>query len=332
MGNVPGKVDFSEEVNLSQFNLLRSVGRGSFGKVRIVERKDTKRLFALKYISKKDCIRMDALRNVFRERNILEAVDHPFICNLRFAFQDDDYMYMALDLMLGGDLRFHLLRKPYFSEDAVRMWISEIACAVSYLHGKGIVHRDIKPDNILLDEYGHAHLTDFNIATHAERSRPLTSESGTYVYMAPEMLTRKGYLHSVDWWALGVVFYECIYGKRPFDGATNEELRYSIAKKTIRLSQKGRKGRTISSACLSAIDDLLQRDASRRLVWEEGQRGLAGIQAHPFFADLDWYRLERKELQPAYVPDSNAANFDVAYDLEELLLEQQPLEAKPRKK
>lgn len=101
MGVANGKydVDFTEEVNLSHFKLLRVVGRGAFGKVRIVERRDNKRLFALKYISKEECIKMEALRNIFRERSMLEELDHPLVCNLRFAFQDDEYMYMVMDLM-----------------------------------------------------------------------------------------------------------------------------------------------------------------------------------------------------------------------------------------
>ncbi|KAJ1658427.1 Serine/threonine kinase, partial [Dispira simplex] len=188
MGNITAKqkIDFTEEVNLRHFNLLRSVGRGSFGKVRIVERKDTKKLYALKYISKIDCIRMEALTNVLRERNILEELDHPFICNLRFAFQDPDYMYMVLDLMLGGDLRFHISRRR-FIESVIRFWIAELACAIRYLHNKGIVHRDIKPDNILLDSKGHVALTDFNIATKRRHGAKLSSQSGTYSYMAPEI-------------------------------------------------------------------------------------------------------------------------------------------------
>lgn len=148
----------------------------------MVEHKQTKKLYALKYINKKDCIKMEALRNVFRERNLLERVDHPYICNLRFAFQDDEYMYMVLDLMMGGDLRFHLDRRS-FDESVIRLWFAELSSALGYLHCKLIVHRDIKPDNILLDERGHVHLTDFNIATQFEASRPLISESGTCVYM-----------------------------------------------------------------------------------------------------------------------------------------------------
>lgn len=105
-------------------------------------------------------VRSESVRNIIRERRMLEHVNHPFICNLRYSFQDIEYMYLVVDLMSGGDLRFHISRKT-FTEDAVRFWISELGCALRYIHGQGIIHRDVKPDNVLLDADGHVHLTDF---------------------------------------------------------------------------------------------------------------------------------------------------------------------------
>ncbi|CAG8610660.1 9214_t:CDS:2 [Funneliformis mosseae] len=324
MGVANGKydVDFTEEVNLSHFKLLRVVGRGAFGKVRIVERRDNKRLFALKYISKEECIKMEALRNIFRERSMLEELDHPLVCNLRFAFQDDEYMYMVMDLMMGGDLRFHLNRKT-FTEDAIRFWIAELACAIRYLHSKGVVHRDIKPDNVLLDDHGHAHLTDFNIATHIRPDKLLTSHSGTCAYMAPEVFRGGGYGITVDWWSLGVMLYECIYGKRPFDCDNQEELKKMIVKAPIKYLDMDP---PVSPACVSAIQGFLERDTSRRLGC--GPNGFALIQSHPFFRNIDWPLLENKRINPIFKPSSDRINFDATYDLEELLLEEQPLEAR----
>ena len=131
--------------------------------------------------------------------------------------------------MTGGDLRFHISRKT-FTEDAVRFWIAELGCAIRYIHTQGIVHRDVKPDNILLDQDGHVHLADFvsvervwllgslliifqNVASDFKPEKPLTSKSGTLAYLAPEVYEGKGYSCEVDWWSLGVVFYECIYNK-----------------------------------------------------------------------------------------------------------------------
>ncbi|KAK6851238.1 AGC/YANK protein kinase [Apiospora arundinis] len=255
MGNSQGKpVDLNGEVNLNHFRLLRVVGRGAFGKVRIVERKDTSLSFALKYIRKDEVVRSESVRNIIRERRMLEHVNHPFICNLRYSFQDIEYMYLVVDLMSGGDLRFHISRKT-FTEDAVRFWIAELGCALRYVHGQGIIHRDVKPDNVLLDADGHVHLTDFNVASDVIPGKVLTSKSGTLAYLAPEVYAGKGYTVTADWWSLGVLFYECIYNKP----------------------------------------------------WRE------------------------REVEPVFVPSSDKTNFDATYDLEELLLEEAPLEARARR-
>ncbi|KAJ1981572.1 Serine/threonine kinase [Dimargaris xerosporica] len=288
---------------------------------------DTKKLFALKYISKEECIRKRALTNTFRERDILEELAHPFICNLRFAFQDDDYMYMVMDLMIGGDLRFHITRRR-FIENVIRFWIAELACAIVYLHNRGIVHRDIKPDNILLDEKGHVALTDFNIATRPKTGTPLRSHSGTYSYMAPEILANKGYTYSVDWWSLGVLFYECIYGKRPFRSDDTKKIKHAIQHETIKFPTQSTVA--CSPECISAMQGFLDRDISTRLGC--GPDGLQRIKDHPFFRHMDWDRLEKKGVSPPFVPDQDRSNFDITYDLEELLLEQNPLEARPRKR
>ncbi|KAJ3110539.1 hypothetical protein HDU96_006494 [Phlyctochytrium bullatum] len=238
---------------------------------------------------------MKAVDNIIQERRLLEEIQNPFICNLRFAFQDDENLFMVIDLMLGGDLRFHLDRMGTFTEDMVRFCVAEVTLGLAYLHSKRIVHRDLKPDNefwcliyksyatpanisvqVLLDENGHASLTDFNIAVHYREEKPLTAVAGT-----PEVLAKKGYNNSVDWWSLGVMAYELLWGRR--------------------LGAK-----------------------------ENG--GDAKIREMSWFKSIDWEKLEAKEVTPPFIPDSKKANFDATHELEELLLEDNPLKAKPRKK
>ncbi|KAF9162459.1 hypothetical protein DFQ26_003546 [Actinomortierella ambigua] len=292
----------------------------------MVERRETGKTYALKYISKAQVIKMDAVKNVLRERQILETLDHIFVVNMRFAFQDDEYMYMCMDLMMGGDLRFHLNRKA-FGEDVVRFWICELASAVAHLHSLGIVHRDIKPDNVLLDEHGHVHLTDFNIGCKLTLEKPvLTSQSGTVAYMAPEVFKGSGYGISVDWWAVGIIFYEALYQKRPFQTENIADLKKAIQYHTIEYPDK----EGISRDCVAAIRGFLNRDPNERL----GIRnGMNGIKYHPFFmagayrdnVENWWQLLETKQLRPKFQPSSEHNNFDATYDLEELLLDDEPL-------
>ncbi|KAK0514920.1 hypothetical protein JMJ35_002299 [Cladonia borealis] len=306
MGNSNGKpVVFTDEVNLNHFRLLRVVGKGAFGKVRIVERKDTGLTFALKYIRKDEVVRSESVRNIIRERRMLEHLNHPFLCNLRYSFQDIEYLYIVVDLMNGGDLRFHISRKT-FTEEA------------------GIVHRDLKPDNVLLDSDGHVHLADFNVASEYKPEKQLHSKSGTLAYLAPEVYAGTGYLTEVDWWSLGVTFYECIYNKRPFTSHGHEKLEKEILKANPNypVTQP-----PVSMSCLHAMQSLLEKDRRKRI----GATGFDTFTDHAFFRRIDFEALERKQIPPVFIPSSEKTNFDATYDLEELLLEEAPLEARARR-
>ncbi|OLL26753.1 Serine/threonine-protein kinase 32A [Neolecta irregularis DAH-3] len=324
MGNSSSKTSPAEpaKINLAQFRLLRVVGKGSFGKVRVVEHKETKKTFALKYIRKSDCSKSNSVTNVIRERVILEELEHPLICCLRYAFQDAEYMYMVTDLMIGGDLRFHLNRKA-FTEECIKFWIAELCAALFYLHSQGIVHRDVKPDNVLMDEAGHLHLADFNIATHLPTDRPLLSLTGTAAYMAPEIFLGKGYGTAVDWYSLGACFYECIYEKRPFRGRTHED----FANLAINSTPPYYKiAPPMSDECMSALKGFLCKDPENRL----GSGGVSQISSHPFLDSFNFTDLAQKRAPPIYSP-SKTNNFDTTHELEELLLEQSPLELRARK-
>lgn len=322
MGNQNSRVNFQDEVNLNHFRLLRVVGKGAFGKVRIVERKDTGLTFALKYIRKDEVVRSESVRNIIRERRMMEHLNHPFICNLRYSFQDIEYMYIVLDLMNGGDLRFHISRKT-FTEEAVQFWIAELGCALRYIHKQRIIHRDVKPDNVLLDSEGHVHLADFNVASDYTPGKPLTSKSGTLAYLAPEVYSGKGYGPEADWWSLGVLFYECIYNKRPFEGSTQTKLAATISAASPKYPVTAP---PVSMPCLHAISSALEPDPKLRMgaTWQS-------FTDNPFFRPLDFVALERKEIEPVFVPSSEKTNFDATYDLEELLLEEAPLEARARR-
>ncbi|CAO3658150.1 unnamed protein product [Rhizopus microsporus] len=317
-------LDLDGEVDLSHFTLLRSVGKGAFGKVRVVQHKSTKKLYALKYINKTKCIQMKAVENIISERKLLEQIDCNLIVNMRYAFQDDENLFMVLDLMLGGDLRFHLDRLGVMPEEYVRFYAAEVALGLHYLHSLNIIHRDLKPDNILLDEKGHAHLTDFNIATMITGSKPLTSVAGSFAYIAPEVLLKRGYLTSVDWWSMGVVCYELLFGKRPFRGKTNDALQQAILHDPVTFPHHHK----VSSTAIDFIKSLLTRDVDRRI--GNGKQGFDRLMAHPWFVGMDWEKLRLKQVDPPFVPDNKKANFDPTHELEEILLENNPLKVKKK--
>uniref|UniRef100_A0A803VGC4 Serine/threonine-protein kinase 32C n=1 Tax=Ficedula albicollis TaxID=59894 RepID=A0A803VGC4_FICAL len=209
--------DEREDVNFDHFQILRAIGKGSFGKVCIVQKRDTEKMYAMKYMNKQQCIERDEVRNVFRELEILQEIEHVFLVNLWYSFQDEEDMFMVVDLLLGGDLRYHLQQNVQFTEETVKLYICEMALALDYLRSQHIIHRDVKPDNILLDEQGHAHLTDFNIATIIRDGERATALAGTKPYMAPEIFHSflsggTGYSFEVDWWSLGIMAYELLRG------------------------------------------------------------------------------------------------------------------------
>ena len=313
-------------MNLGHFNLYRSVGKGAFGKVRVVEFKKDKNIYALKYINKEKCIKQNAVSNIIQERRMLELIEHPFIVNLRFSFQDDENMFMVLDLMLGGDLRFHMDKQIRFTEHDIKIYIAECALALNYLHSQGIVHRDLKPDNLLLDKDGHVHLTDFNIATYLpEDGNYLKSTSGTPAYMAPEMVAKIGYRTSVDWWSLGIILFEIMFHKRPFRGETVTKLHADIKRGKFYLP-KNEFSEELNDLCVK----LLKRNPEKRLGC--GENGFENLKNHKFFSGLDWEAVERKEVKPNYIPDADKVNFDVTHELEEVSMESNPLRVRRRSK
>ncbi|EJD50161.1 kinase-like protein [Auricularia subglabra TFB-10046 SS5] len=342
---IAGKpVDFDGVPSLFFFKLKDNIGEGSFGKVRVVKHKQTKALYALKYVDKDKVIKKKAVKNTIQERNILEELKHDFIVNLRYAFQDDEVCFFVLDLMLGGDLRQHHKFEERFPEETVRFWFAELSGAIAYLHSKRVVHRDIKPDNILLDAYGHAHLSDFNIAVRFEDGQPITGVAGSVAYMAPEAFTKRGYTHAIDWWSLAVVTFELLFGPRPFKGtqlargdqrddpeAVEHERQYvrSLGWHTAEANLPSRYDDLVSDRGLDIVSSMLESEQSKRLGCglRPGREELDVIRAHPWFEGLDFETLDRKELPCSFIPDPRKS-VDPTYALHENLVAPSQLRAR----
>ncbi|XP_064199627.1 serine/threonine-protein kinase 32B-like [Anguilla rostrata] len=319
--------DENEDVNFDHFQILRAIGKGSFGKVCIVQKRDTKKMYAMKYMNKQKCIERDEVRNVFRELQVMQGLEHPFLVNLWYSFQDEEDMFMVVDLLLGGDLRYHLQQNVHFKEETVKLYICELALALYYLQCCHIIHRDIKPDNILLDEHGHVHITDFNIATVLGDSEKATSMAGTKPYMAPEVFQSfidggPGYSYPVDWWSLGVTAYELLRGWRPYD------IHSSTAVDDIINMFRGERvhySSTWSKGMVSLLRRLLAKDPECRL------SSMADIQNLPYLADVNWDAVLEKGTPPGFVPNKGRLNCDPTFELEEMILESKPLHKKKKR-
>eukprot|EP00163_Fabomonas_tropica_P025872 TRINITY_DN456_c0_g1_i2.p1 TRINITY_DN456_c0_g1~~TRINITY_DN456_c0_g1_i2.p1 ORF type:complete len:601 (+),score=105.23 TRINITY_DN456_c0_g1_i2:546-2348(+) len=246
------------------------------------------------------------------ERTILEAVKHPFIVGLQYAFQTDGKLYLIMNYLNGGELFYHLSKKRYFSEQLVRFYAAEIVLAISHLHSLGIVYRDLKPENLCLDTDGHVVLTDFGLAKEAVESDDVSSTSfcGTAEYMAPEILNRGGHGRAVDWWSLGTLVYEMLTGTPPFSGGRKRDEK---AIQNLILTAKAPIPKKWSPATKDFVRRLLEKDASKRL--GSGPNGDTDIMMHPFFDGVDWDAVYDRQIKPPYKPvlpegQDDASNFD----------------------
>ncbi|KAG7201274.1 hypothetical protein KM043_004052 [Ampulex compressa] len=318
-----------EEVNFDHFQILRAIGKGSFGKVCIVQKRDrTGNMYAMKYVHKGECAERGALKNVAREVEILSKLEHPCLVNLWFSFQDEEDLFMVSDLLLGGDLRYHIQQEVVFTEESVFLFVAEIALALDYLQSHKIVHRDIKPDNILLDEEGHAHVTDFNIATVLDDGQLATSMSGTKPYIAPEIYMCSceeygvlGYSFAVDWWSLGVLAWETLAGERPYPLHSTTSHR-----EALRILQDDRQTpSTWSTSVRELLDRLLTLAPGARV------STLKELKQVTVMRNLDFDKVLNKQIKPRFVPPKDHLNCDPTFELEEMIIETKPLHKKKKR-
>ncbi|KAJ2009121.1 hypothetical protein GGI04_000722 [Coemansia thaxteri] len=310
MGNAPGKDCGGRAahggVGLHSFALGRVIGRGALGCVREAEHAATGQRFALKSTSKRASLGVVA--RAVRERALLEEVDHAGVARLRFAFQTRSHVVVGLELRGGGTLRTHMRRLAGDTgacEAAARVWAAEVACALRYLHALGIVHRDVKPENIVLDARGHAALTDFNSA--ARQGDPVSSHPGTTSYLAPEAVADAcACAPAVDWWALGVVVYECVFARRPFRHRQGSVGRADLRRAIVADDPPLPLDRGVSRDCIALLRELLHKRPEKRLGACPG--GVARLMAHPFFASVDWAAADAQTIEPPLVPPPPADN------------------------
>uniref|UniRef100_A0A3B3D162 non-specific serine/threonine protein kinase n=1 Tax=Oryzias melastigma TaxID=30732 RepID=A0A3B3D162_ORYME len=286
-----------EKADPSQFQLLKVLGQGSYGKVFLVRKirgADRGQLYAMKVLKKATLKVRDRVRSKM-ERDILAEVNHPFIVKLHYAFQTEGKLYLILDFLRGGDLFTRLSKEVMFTEEDVKFYLAELALALDHLHSLGIIYRDLKPENILLDEEGHIKITDFGLSKEAiDHDKRAYSFCGTIEYMAPEVVNRRGHTQSADWWSFGVLMFEMLTGSLPFQGKDRKETMALILKAKLGMPQ------FLSPEVQSLLRALFKRNPTNRL--GAGPDGIEEIKRHRFFASIDWKKLYRKEVRPPFKP------------------------------
>eukprot|EP00644_Phytophthora_capsici_P009802 jgi/Phyca11/12359/fgenesh1_pm.PHYCAscaffold_108_\ len=301
----------SEKVTLEDFVMIKVIGKGSFGKVLLVRKRDTGLIYAMKVLRKENIIKRNQVEHTRTERHVLGYVRHPFIVGLNYAFQTSEKLYFVLDYCAGGELFFHLGKVQRFPEHRARFYAAEITLAIEYVHNLDVIYRDLKPENVLLDENGHIRLTDFGLSKEGIQDdfSGANSFCGTPEYLAPEILNRSGHGRAVDWWSLGALLYEMLTGLPPF-----------YCRDRDRLFEKIRKGdlsfpKYLSPNAKDLLKKLLERDPTQRL--GTGPTDAGEIKNHPFFAEIKWDALATGQLPPPWRPTFSGALDTSQFDREE---------------
>ncbi|XP_029835585.2 titin isoform X1 [Ixodes scapularis] len=303
---------------LTDFHLLKVLGKGSFGKVLLAELKGSRRHYAVKCLKKDVVLEDDDVECTLIERRVLAmGTQHPFLCNLFCTFQSQSHLFFVMEFLNGGDLMFHIQQSGRFDQDRARFYAAEIVCALKFLHKKGIVYRDLKLDNVLLDRKGHVKIADFGMCKCGLGDTDKTSTfCGTPDYIAPEIIRGLHYNQSVDWWSFGILTYEMLIGQSPFNGTDEDELFWSVC------NEEAYYPRFLSREAKSMLVLLLDKNPEKRL-------GMAGCSAgdvcdQPFFRPINWEKLEKKEVEPPFKPKlkstADVSNFDSDFTMEKPVL------------
>uniref|UniRef100_A0AAR2LF01 Protein kinase C n=1 Tax=Pygocentrus nattereri TaxID=42514 RepID=A0AAR2LF01_PYGNA len=319
-------LQISEALGLADFDLIRVIGRGSYAKVLLVRLKKNEHIYAMKVVKKELVHDDEDIDWVQTEKHVFEqASTNPFLVGLHSCFQTESRLFLVIEYVNGGDLMFHMQRQRKLPEEHARFYAAEICIALNFLHEKGIIYRDLKLDNVLLDQDGHIKLTDYGMCKEGIRPGDTTSTfCGTPNYIAPEILRGEDYGFSVDWWALGVLMFEMMAGRSPFDIITDnpdmnteEYLFQVILEKPIRIP------RSLSVKAASVLKGFLNKDPKERLGCQV-QTGFTDIKSHTFFRSIDWDQLEQKQVTPPFKPqitdDYGLDNFDTQFTNEPVQL------------
>ena len=302
-----------EKQSIRDYESIEIIGRGAFGEVHVCREKKTGKIYAIKKIKKNILIIKNQIRHVLNEQILMSKASSPWIVELKASFQEDEYLYLVMEYLPGGDLMNLLIQKDILTEKEAKFYISELILAIESIHNLDCIHRDIKPDNILIDKNGHIKLSDFGLAKisdklyekedekyknfiqnkNKEKNHKMTHNKnfscvGTAYYVAPEVLKKSGYDKDIDWWSVGIIFFEMLVGYAPFCSKETTEVCYKVLnwKDFLNIPKKVK----ISEEAKDLIYKLINNSDDRL-----GKNGSEEIKRHPFFKDVNWNNIRNSK-------------------------------------
>ena len=309
-----------EKMSVKNYESLSIIGRGAFGEVHVCREKKTGDIVAIKKIKKDVLFQKNQIKHTLDEQDFLSKVESQWIIELKASFQEGDYLYLVMEYLPGGDLMGLLIARNIFTEEDAKFYICEMILAIDSIHELNCIHRDIKPDNILIGKDGHIKLTDFGLAKISdkvfkediidykfEENKRVHNRNfscvGTAFYAAPEVITKKEYGQDIDWWSLGTILFEMLVGYAPFCSKKTSDVCYKVAHFEQYL--KFPPNCKASDVCKDLILKLITKSENRL-----GKNGSKEIKAHPFFKGVNWLKI--KEMKPPFIPQLNS-DYDTKY-------------------
>ncbi|KAL4444736.1 hypothetical protein ABPG74_015944 [Tetrahymena malaccensis] len=276
----------SQQYGIEIYSVYAHLGSGNYGDVYLVEHNKNKKKYAMKLLDKEKLIQKNMMKYAIAERNVMQKCNSPFIVKMYHSFQTDTHLVITMDYCPGGDLYTYLLQKKRFEEELAVKYLSEILLAVEELHYHDVIYRDMKPENIVLGSDGHVKLIDFGLSRENMGEGVAQSFCGSAVYLAPEIISKKGHNKSVDWYQFGVLAYELMVGQPPFNQLNRKELYFNIQNKKVEYPPY------LSSKAKSLISALLNKNPEERL--GSGRADAQQIKDHPFFDQINWFDVKQK--------------------------------------